>query len=164
MWIVTFTSMSYGLTSQKQASIIVSCVFLIFYSLCRYESGALAYIWPLGRVTLSLHNPFLTNQTLASAVLDDISYPETQIVLEDIHLMYHESAEPFIVISNRRVRYGHTISISSASEPHAALAMFKRLVNYGMFVSYGSYCVSWIVHCELLLVINTGTNHPYHLM
>ncbi|XP_062301242.1 toll-like receptor 2 [Scomber scombrus] len=95
-------------------------------NLTRYESGALAYIWPLGRVTLSLHNPFLTNQTLASSVLNDISYPETQMVFEDIHLIYHDSAEPFEVISRRRVRHLTFHNFSASDE---AIVNFLNKTN-----------------------------------
>uniref|UniRef100_A0A667ZUF0 Toll-like receptor 2 n=1 Tax=Myripristis murdjan TaxID=586833 RepID=A0A667ZUF0_9TELE len=46
-------------------------------NLQRYDAGTLAGIWPLGRVTLSLHGPFLNNTALASDLLGDVSYPET---------------------------------------------------------------------------------------
>ncbi|KAM7366627.1 hypothetical protein PAMP_016048 [Pampus punctatissimus] len=83
-------------------------------NLNRYESGALANIWPLGRVTLSLHGPFLTDVSLASAVLNDVSYPETHIILEDLHLIQNQSVQPFLAIARRRVRYLniHNLSIS----------------------------------------------------
>ncbi|XP_039996663.1 toll-like receptor 2 isoform X2 [Xiphias gladius] len=74
-------------------------------NLTRYEAGALAYVWPLGRVSLSLHGPFLTNTALASAVLGDVSYPETQITLEDLHLKRNESVQPFRETAKRRIRY-----------------------------------------------------------
>lgn len=73
-------------------------------NLTRYESGTLADIWPLGRVTLSLHGPFLTNIALASAVLGDVSYPETPIILEDLHLIGNQSVQPFREVARRRVR------------------------------------------------------------
>uniref|UniRef100_A0A668A5F3 Toll-like receptor 2 n=1 Tax=Myripristis murdjan TaxID=586833 RepID=A0A668A5F3_9TELE len=38
-------------------------------NLQRYDAGTLAGIWPLGRVTLSLHGPFLNNTALASDLL-----------------------------------------------------------------------------------------------
>ncbi|KAM7376905.1 hypothetical protein PAMA_013603 [Pampus argenteus] len=83
-------------------------------NLNRYESGALANIWPLGSVTLSLHGPFLTDVALASAVLNDVSYPETHITLEDLHLVQNQSVQPFLVVARRRVRYLniHNLSIS----------------------------------------------------
>ncbi|XP_073331011.1 toll-like receptor 2 [Pagrus major] len=74
-------------------------------NLTRYESGTLAYVWPLGCVTLSLHSPFLTNEALASAVLSDVSYPETPIVLEDLHLIGNDTVQPFKAAANKRVRY-----------------------------------------------------------
>ncbi|KAA8592032.1 hypothetical protein FQN60_017406 [Etheostoma spectabile] len=73
-------------------------------NLTSYESGALGDVWPLGRVTLSLHGPFLKNTTLASAVLADVTYPETPLVLEDLHLIGNESVQPFRESARRRVR------------------------------------------------------------
>ncbi|XP_042368210.1 toll-like receptor 2 type-2 [Plectropomus leopardus] len=73
-------------------------------NLKRYDSGTLADIWPLGRVTLSLHSPFLSNVTLALAVVTDVSYPETPLILEDIHLIGNESVQPFRGAARRRVR------------------------------------------------------------
>lgn len=86
---------------------LVSLNSHILFSLYRYESGTLGKIWPLGCVTLSLHNPFLTNIALASAVLDDVSYPETHVVLEDLHLAKNQSVQPLRAVAKRRVRYGH---------------------------------------------------------
>nr|AEB32453.1 toll-like receptor 2 [Epinephelus coioides] len=73
-------------------------------NLTRYESGTLAYVWPLGCVTLSLHSPFLTNTSLVSAVLRDVSYPETPLILEDIHLIGNLSVQPFRESARRRIR------------------------------------------------------------
>ncbi|KAL6118223.1 tlr2 [Pungitius sinensis] len=73
-------------------------------NLTRYETGALGYVWPLDRVTLSLRGPFLKNTALASAVLGDVSYPETQLVLEDLHVMRNQSVQPFRETASRRVR------------------------------------------------------------
>uniref|UniRef100_A0A3Q3LVX9 Toll-like receptor 2 n=1 Tax=Mastacembelus armatus TaxID=205130 RepID=A0A3Q3LVX9_9TELE len=73
-------------------------------NLTRYEPGALGDIWPLGRVTLSLHEPFLTNTALASAVLCDVSYPETPIILEDLHLTTKLSIQPLRESARRRIR------------------------------------------------------------
>ncbi|XP_067437011.1 toll-like receptor 2 [Thunnus thynnus] len=94
-------------------------------NLKRYESGALAYIWPLGRVTLSLHGPFLNNTTLASAVIDDVSYPETHIVLEDLHLIGKQSVQPLTVINSRKVRNLslHNLSISDATTVDLLVAL-----------------------------------------
>uniref|UniRef100_A0A667ZTC1 Toll-like receptor 2 n=1 Tax=Myripristis murdjan TaxID=586833 RepID=A0A667ZTC1_9TELE len=64
-------------------------------NLQRYDAGTLAGIWPLGRVTLSLHGPFLNNTALASDLLGDVSYPETPMVLLDLHLIGNESIQPF---------------------------------------------------------------------
>ncbi|KAF3698161.1 Toll-like receptor 2 type-2 Precursor [Channa argus] len=74
-------------------------------NLTGYESGALASIWPLGRVSLSLYEPFLTNTTLASAVLADVSYPETPLILEDLRLDGNQSVQPLREAAKRRVRY-----------------------------------------------------------
>uniref|UniRef100_A0A3P9IGJ1 Toll-like receptor 2 n=1 Tax=Oryzias latipes TaxID=8090 RepID=A0A3P9IGJ1_ORYLA len=73
-------------------------------NLIRYESGALSYIWPLGQVTLSLRGPFLTNTALASAVLTDVSYPETHLTLEDFHLIGNQSAQAFRGSARKRIR------------------------------------------------------------
>ena len=77
---------------------------LLSLFLCRYEPGALADVWPLGRVAVSLHTPFLTNVTLASAVLVDVTYPETPLVLQDLHLIGNESVQPLRVLAGRRLR------------------------------------------------------------
>ncbi|XP_071315966.1 toll-like receptor 2 type-2 isoform X1 [Trachinotus anak] len=74
-------------------------------NLTRYESGALAYVWPLGHVSLSLHGPFLTNTALASAVLRDVSYPETPIILEDLHLIGNQSVQPLREAAKKRLRH-----------------------------------------------------------
>ncbi|KAM6909017.1 toll-like receptor 2 type-2 [Xenentodon cancila] len=85
-------------------------------NLVRYQSGALADIWPLGRVTLSLHGPFLTNATLASAVLGDVSYPETPITLEDIHLIGNESAQGLKEAARKRIRSLTFYNFSASDE------------------------------------------------
>lgn len=73
----------------------------------RYESGTLAYIWPLGHVTLSLHGPFLTNETFVSDLLVDVSYPETPMILQDLHLIGNQSIQHFKKAAGRRVRSGY---------------------------------------------------------
>ncbi|XP_008301053.1 toll-like receptor 2 [Stegastes partitus] len=85
-------------------------------NLARYESGALADIWPLGHVTLSLHAPFLTNLALASAVLADVTYPETPITLEDLHLIGNWSVQPFRDSARRRIRYLSFRNLSVSDE------------------------------------------------
>ncbi|XP_070785759.1 toll-like receptor 2 [Enoplosus armatus] len=87
-----------GVTQLEELTVLAN-------NLTRYEYGALADVWPLGRVTLSLHGPFSTNQSLASAVLGDVSYPETPIVLKDLHLTGNQSVQPFRETARRRVRY-----------------------------------------------------------
>ncbi|XP_051800424.1 toll-like receptor 2 type-2 isoform X1 [Acanthochromis polyacanthus] len=74
-------------------------------NLTRYESGTLADIWPLGRVTLSLHGPFLTNMPVASAVLGDVSYPETPITLEDLNMTETSSVQPLTALAKKRIRH-----------------------------------------------------------
>lgn len=71
---------------------------------CRYESGALAAIWPLGGVILSLHGPFLTDDTIASTMLGDVSYPETPMVLQDLNLNWNQSVYNLRVAARRRIR------------------------------------------------------------
>ncbi|XP_068426963.1 toll-like receptor 2 isoform X2 [Clinocottus analis] len=83
-------------------------------NLTRYEAGTLGDVWPLGRVTLSLHGPFLTNVSLASAVLRDVSYPETQLILDDLHLIGNRSVLPLRETARKRVRKMsfHNLSVS----------------------------------------------------
>ncbi|XP_032437863.1 toll-like receptor 2 type-1 [Xiphophorus hellerii] len=64
-------------------------------NLDRYDAGTFGDIWPLGHVTLSLHGPFLTNPALAAAMLNDVSYPETQLTLSDLCLAHNVSVQPF---------------------------------------------------------------------
>uniref|UniRef100_A0A3B5LQZ9 Toll-like receptor 2 n=1 Tax=Xiphophorus couchianus TaxID=32473 RepID=A0A3B5LQZ9_9TELE len=64
-------------------------------NLDRYDAGTFGDIWPLGHVTLSLHGPFLTNPALAAAMLNDVSYPETQLTLSDLRLAHNVSVQPF---------------------------------------------------------------------
>ncbi|XP_072232518.1 toll-like receptor 2 type-2 [Leuresthes tenuis] len=85
-------------------------------NLSRYESGTLADIWPLGRVTLKLHGLFSTNETLASAVLADVSYPETPIILEDLHLIGSQSLQPLRESARRRVRHLSFRNVSASDE------------------------------------------------
>ncbi|KAM9425167.1 toll-like receptor 2 type-2 [Pholidichthys leucotaenia] len=73
-------------------------------NLTRYQSGTFGNIWPLGRVTLSLHGPFLNNSNLASAVLGDVSYPDTPLTLEDLHLTREDSVQPFRAVARKRLR------------------------------------------------------------
>lgn len=81
-------------------------MFFSNVSTCRYESGTLADIWPLGRVTLSLHGPFLTNKTFVSDMLVDVLYPETPIILHDLHLIGNESIQHFKAAAGKRPRSG----------------------------------------------------------
>lgn len=73
---------------------------------CRYESGALGDIWPLGHVTLNLHGPLLTNDTFVSDMLVDVLYPETPIVLQDLHLIGNQSIQHLRALAWRRPRSG----------------------------------------------------------
>ncbi|KAM3857481.1 toll-like receptor 2 [Diretmus argenteus] len=86
-------------------------------NLKRYEAGTLADIWPLGRVSLSLRGPFLSNPALASAMLSDLSYPETPMVLSDLHLIQNDSINPFRETARRRVRFFtfRNVSVSDAA-------------------------------------------------
>lgn len=72
---------------------------------CRYEAGALAGIWPLEGVVLSLHGPFLADQDLASTVLRDVSYPETPLVLRDLNLTWDQSVRPLRAAAKSRIRW-----------------------------------------------------------
>lgn len=72
---------------------------------CRYETGALAGIWPLGGVVLGLHGPFLADQDMASTVLGDVSYPETPLVLRDLNLTLDQSVRPLRAAARSRIRW-----------------------------------------------------------
>lgn len=72
----------------------------------RYESGTLGDIWPLGRVTLNLHGPLMTNDTFVSDLLADVLYPETPIVFQDLHLIGNESIQHLRAVAGRRARSG----------------------------------------------------------
>ncbi|XP_037614295.1 toll-like receptor 2 type-2 isoform X2 [Sebastes umbrosus] len=100
-------------------------------NLTRYESGALADIWPLGCVTLSLRSPFLKNVSLASAVLRDVSYPETPLVLQDLHLIVNQSIQPFRETATRRVRKiaFHNFSVSDEASVGFLMAMDGAPLN-----------------------------------
>ncbi|KAK7909485.1 hypothetical protein WMY93_014169 [Mugilogobius chulae] len=74
-------------------------------NLTRYESGALAQIWPLDHVTVSLHSMFVSNQSLASAVLQDVSRPDTRLTLENLYLNDNRSVLPLKVVAQKRVRH-----------------------------------------------------------
>nr|AJP16420.1 toll-like receptor 2 [Larimichthys crocea] len=95
-------------------------------NLSRYEPGTLADVWPLGRVTLSLRSAFLTNTALARAVLEDVSYPETPIILEDLHLIGNESVQPLTAAAKRRIRQ---ISLKNVSVSDEAIVSFLMVFN-----------------------------------
>ncbi|XP_016535116.1 toll-like receptor 2 isoform X2 [Poecilia formosa] len=95
-------------------------------NLASYDSGTLGDIWPLGRVTLRLHGPFLTNVALAAAVLTDVSYPETPIVLEDLHLIGNHSVLPFRESAKKRIR---SLSFRNFSVSDATLVDFLMALN-----------------------------------
>ncbi|KAM6909413.1 toll-like receptor 2 [Xenentodon cancila] len=92
-------------------------------NLVRYQSGALASIWPLGHVTLKLHGPFLTDVALGSAVLSDVSYPETPITLEDIHLIKNESVQGLKEAARKRVRQISFRNLSVSDEATVGLLL-----------------------------------------
>ncbi|XP_071382268.1 toll-like receptor 2 [Centroberyx affinis] len=92
-------------------------------NLRRYEPGTLADIWPLGRVTLSLHGPFLTDPPLAAAVLHDVAYPETPMVLSDLHLIRNESIQPLRETAGKRVRSMTLRNLSVSDEGIVNLLM-----------------------------------------
>ncbi|KAM6949261.1 toll-like receptor 2 [Aplochiton taeniatus] len=70
----------------------------------RYEAGSLGSIWPLAGVSLSLHDPFLYDTKMVSAILQDVTYPETPMVLQDVHLTSDEAMQPFRVTCSKRLR------------------------------------------------------------
>uniref|UniRef100_A0A3B3ZSU8 Toll-like receptor 2 n=1 Tax=Periophthalmus magnuspinnatus TaxID=409849 RepID=A0A3B3ZSU8_9GOBI len=83
----------------------------------RYDSGALAQIWPLDHVTLSLRSPFALNQTLASALLHDVSDPQTHLTLENLNLSSNRSVLPLREAAQRRVRHisFHNVFVTDAT-------------------------------------------------
>lgn len=87
------------LSPQNHGSTCPTCV-------CRYEPGALASIWPLGGVVLSLHGPFLTDRNVASSLLGDVSYPETPITLQDLDLTHNQSVQNLGAAARKRIRSG----------------------------------------------------------
>ncbi|XP_005810817.1 toll-like receptor 2 type-2 [Xiphophorus maculatus] len=95
-------------------------------NLASYDSGTLGDIWPLGRVTLSLHGPFLTNVALAAAVLADVSYPETPIILQDLNLTGRQSVQPFRESANKRIR---SLSLRNSSVSDASFVDFLMVMN-----------------------------------
>lgn len=95
-------------------------------NLVRYEPGALADIWPLGGVTLSLHRPFLTNKSLASAVLADVSYPNTPLVLEDLDMNHKGSELPLKECAKRRIR---SLTLRNLTSSDEAVIDFLRLMD-----------------------------------
>uniref|UniRef100_UPI0037E815B9 toll-like receptor 2 type-1 n=1 Tax=Semicossyphus pulcher TaxID=241346 RepID=UPI0037E815B9 len=104
-------------------------------NLARYEPGALADMWPLGQVTLSLHGPFLTNPALASAVLADVSYPNTPIVLEDLHLIGNETVQPLKETAKRRIRSITFRNISLSDEAIVYILVLLDGVPVSNFLS-----------------------------
>ncbi|KAF0028941.1 hypothetical protein F2P81_018046 [Scophthalmus maximus] len=103
----------------------------------RYESGALAYVWPLGRVSLSLHGPFLRDVALASAVVGDVSYPETAVTLEDLHLIGNESVQPFRAAARRRVRNMAFRNLSVSDEATVNMLMISDGIPFTTFTFDG---------------------------
>ncbi|XP_028998782.2 toll-like receptor 2 [Betta splendens] len=90
-----------------------------------YESETLADIWPLGRVSLSLREAFVTDIALASAVLRDLSHPETPVTLQDIQFNTNLSFQPIKEMCDRRVRYMtfHNVSVSDNGIVNLLVAM-----------------------------------------
>ncbi|XP_067089397.1 toll-like receptor 2 [Osmerus mordax] len=91
-----------------------------------YDPGSLSRPWPLGAATLSLREPFLTNQTLAEAVLDDVSYPETPLTLCDLQMAGNVSVRPFAAVARRRVR---SLSLSNTSLSDETLVDFLEVTD-----------------------------------
>uniref|UniRef100_A0A672HJQ6 Toll-like receptor 2 n=1 Tax=Salarias fasciatus TaxID=181472 RepID=A0A672HJQ6_SALFA len=104
-------------------------------NLARYESGAFADIWPLGEVTLKLHGPFLANPALAAAVLADVTYPETHVTLEDLHLIQNRSIQPFTKAATRRIRQ---LTFRNLSLTDEAIVNFLVAMN-GVPLTYMSF-------------------------
>ncbi|CAN9509364.1 unnamed protein product [Ophioblennius macclurei] len=95
-------------------------------NLNRYESGALSDIWPLGQVTLKLHGPLSANPALVSAMLADVSYPETHVTLEDLHLIQNLSVQPIAEVAKRRTRQ---LTFRNVSVTDEAIVSFLVVTN-----------------------------------
>ncbi|XP_037543055.1 toll-like receptor 2 [Nematolebias whitei] len=113
-------------------------------NLQRYDSGTLGNIWPLGRVTLRLHSPFLTNVALAETVLSDVSYPETPITLKDLHLVGNQSVQPLRASAQKRIR---SLTFHNSSMSDESAIGFLEVMD-GVPVSY--------IHLEDMVLTGEG--------
>lgn len=95
-------------------------------NLLRYDAGALANIWPLGAVLLKLHGPFEANFGVASALLADVSNPDTQVTLEDLHLAGKPSVQALAEAAGRRIRLLTFRNVSLSDE---AVVNFLEVMN-----------------------------------
>lgn len=111
-------------------------------------------------MSLSLHEPFLTNTALASAVLSDVSYPETPIVLEDLHLVGNQSVQPFIQSASRRVRSGDcfssaTVFMMIADNTRCLLDLtVTPLLSLFRYITFRNFYVTDQVIVKFLEVLN----------
>uniref|UniRef100_A0A3Q3ISG6 Toll-like receptor 2 n=1 Tax=Monopterus albus TaxID=43700 RepID=A0A3Q3ISG6_MONAL len=134
-------------------------------NLMRYESGTLGDIWPLGRVSLSLYRPFLSNIPLASAVLRDVSYPETPIILEDLYLNSNQSIQPLREAAKRRVRHMTFHNVSTTDKGIVDLLVvldgvpLSSLFLNGITVYRSHFCKEFSRCCDFMMTPKTVTQY-----
>ncbi|RVE60800.1 hypothetical protein OJAV_G00184990 [Oryzias javanicus] len=95
-------------------------------NLSRYESGTLAKIWPLVRLTLNLQRPLLTDLALVSAVLNDVLNPETHLTLEDVHMTSNTAIQVFRDTNINRTRH---LTLRNCTVSDEAVVSFLMAVN-----------------------------------
>lgn len=91
-----------------------------------YENGSLKAARPIGSVSLSLQNLFESDPELVSKVLQDVSHPETLLIIKDVTMKTNTSTEPF-----KMVKEGGTKSLTfqNSSTTDQALTSFLEFMD-----------------------------------
>ncbi|KAI2668764.1 Toll-like receptor 2 type-2 [Labeo rohita] len=107
-------------------------VTFIGSNLSLYENGSLKAARPIGLVSLSLQNLFQNDPELVSKVLQDVSHPETLLIIKDAQLRTNTSTEPF-----KATREGGTKSLTfqDSCTTDEALTSFLMVMD-GSSLSY----------------------------
>nr|ADQ74644.1 Toll-like receptor 2 [Labeo rohita] len=107
-------------------------VTFIGSNLSLYENGSLKAARPIGLVSLSLQNLFQNDPELVSKVLQDVSHPETLLIIKDAQLRTNTSTEPF-----KATREGGTKSLTfqDSCTTDEALTSFLTVMD-GSSLSY----------------------------
>ncbi|XP_059408120.1 toll-like receptor 2 type-2 [Carassius carassius] len=114
-----------GLTHLDEMTFVASNLKL-------YENGSLKAARPIGLVSLNLQNLFQNDPELVSEVLQDVSHPETLLIINDAVLRTNISTEPF-----KAAREGGTKSLSFQNSTTTDEAMTSLLmVMDGSSLSY----------------------------